>query len=75
MQEHDGWTKGEAEDLTEAEYLNEVLREIIVQELSYNPSTRIVMNGLDDRMNFDGSFVIKWSLCGFNCPHFHFHFS
>jgi hypothetical protein len=48
MQEHDGWTKGEAEDLTEAEYLNEVLREIILQELSYNPSTRIVMNGLDD---------------------------
>jgi hypothetical protein len=40
--------KGEEEDLTEAEYLNEVLREIIVHELSHDPSTRIVMNGLDD---------------------------
>ena len=59
MRERDGWMKGEVEDLTEAEYLNEILREIIVQELSHGPRTRIVMNGLDDWMNLDGSFVIK----------------
>jgi hypothetical protein len=48
MQERDGWMKGKVEDLTEAEYLNEVLREIIVHEMSHDPSTRIVMRGLDD---------------------------
>jgi len=64
IQEHDGWMKGEEEDLTEAEYLNEVLREIIVHELSHDPSTRIVMNGLDDWMNLDGSFVINEASVG-----------